>query len=301
MKSNNALIAVALIGGGLFLASRARAEEASQPVPPAAALPIIPGTGGATAPTPAAAPGGGMAPSKAAVDLIRKNIGFLPLPKKEPSGAVIIGYGHKVVAGDPELWTQVAQGTKTGMTPLTIEQGEALFLNDLLKHVEVINRLVTVPLNQNQYDALAMLVFNIGVDNFALSTLLKRLNEKDYAGAGEQFLVWNKSRDAAGNLVANPTLTLRRAGERELFLTPVVEVAGVVPTAVQQAQQANLPMLVLVKHGDEIGEGHFMPDTFNDPVTKGNVYGHAQDDGTILAFDPNTGAAIAGNVIGRWK
>lgn len=221
MKRNNALIAVAAVGGFLFLASKAKAsDEALKPM----VSPLIPGTGGATAATPAAAPGGGMAPSKAAVDLIKKNTGFLPLPKAEPSGAVIIGYGHKVVDGDPVDWKNLAL-----KTPLTPEQADALFLNDLLKHVEVINRLVSVPLNQNQYDALSSLVMNIGAENFAVSTLLKRLNEKDYAGAGEQFLVWNKSRGANNNLVVNDGLTARRAGERTLFLTPVVEVAGAVP------------------------------------------------------------------------
>jgi len=276
--NNKTLLALAIVGGGLFLASRARAEE-MKPLPNA---PIIPGTGGATAPTPAAAPGGGMAPSKAAVDLLKKNIGFLSLPRKEPSGAVIIGYGHKVVAGDPAGWADL-----TLKTPLTPEQGEALFLNDLIKHVEVINRLVTVPLNQNQYDALALLVFNIGAENFATSTLLKRLNEKDYAGAAEQFLVWNKSRDANNNLVVNEGLSGRRTGERALFLTPVVEVPGAVPPT--QAPTGDIPAsvkknLIVALPGQEIGEGQWNPTQFMD-VTGHALLGYALSSGVAVSAD----------------
>ena len=264
MKRNNALIAIAAVGGFLFLASKAKAsDEALKPM----VSPLIPGTGGATAPTPAAAPGGGMAPSKAAIDLLRSNVGFLSLPKKEPSGAVIIGYGHKVVSGDPAEW-----GNLSRATPLTRGQGEALFLNDLVKHVEVINRLVTVPLNQNQYDALAMLVFNIGVDNFAVSTLLKKLNAKDYAGAAEQFLVWNKSRDANNNLIVNPALTTRRQGEQALFLTPVVEVTGAVPPT--QAPGSATPPMTREQH---LAAGHKMAGTRDDPYwadAAGNFVGY---------------------------
>lgn len=240
MKSNNKMIlGLIALGGAVFYATRAKAEPydfvkneqlldtrtpeqkaAEQAKLAAMVTPVIPNTGGATAATPAAAPGGGMAPSMAAVELLKKYVGFSPMPKKEPSGAIIIGYGHKVVAGDPVEWSDTSRSTT--MTPLTAAQGEALFLNDLVNHVVEINTNVKVPLNQNQYDALAMLVYNIGIGAFKTSTLLKRLNEKDYAGAAEQFLVWNKSLDALNNLIVNPVLTERRVGERALFLKSVI-------------------------------------------------------------------------------
>ena len=47
-------------------------------------------------------------------------------------------------------------------------------------------------LNQNQFDALVDFVFNVGVRAFETSTLLRRLNEGNYQGAADQFLVWNK-------------------------------------------------------------------------------------------------------------
>lgn len=225
MKNTKLLVGLALIGGGLFLATRTSANAGALPSGPI--QPVIPGTGGATATSPDQASGGGMAPSKAAADLLMKRVGFLAMPRQEASGAIIIGYGHKVLPTDPEVWRDITKSAT--MTPLTVAQGEALFLKDIVDHAYIINTLVNVPLNQNQYDALTLLVFNIGVENFANSTLLRVLNEKDYTSAAEQFLVWNKRRDAAGNLVADPALTALRESERVLFMTPVVEVPGAVP------------------------------------------------------------------------
>lgn len=72
---------------------------------------------------------------------------------------------------------------------------------------------VRAPLNQNQFDALVSLVFNIGAGAFRGSTLLRLLNMGDYGGAADQFLRWNR----AGGRVMDG-LTNRRRDERALFL-----------------------------------------------------------------------------------
>lgn len=73
---------------------------------------------------------------------------------------------------------------------------------------------VTVDLTQSMVDALLSLMYNIGPNNFAKSTLVKKLNESDWCGAADQFLVWNR---AAG--IPQPALTTRRKLERTLFLS----------------------------------------------------------------------------------
>ncbi|EAA6844758.1 lysozyme, partial [Salmonella enterica subsp. enterica] len=80
---------------------------------------------------------------------------------------------------------------------------------------EIIHSVVTVGLNQNQFDALVALIFNIGSGNFRNSTLLKYLNQGDYSKAADQFLVWDK---AGGRKL--PGLTHRREVERNIFLSP---------------------------------------------------------------------------------
>lgn len=95
----------------------------------------------------------------------------------------------------------------------TEEQAEAYLKNDLVKFENAINRLVKVPLNRNQFDALASFTYNLGETNLSTSTLLKKLNAKDYKGAADQFERWNK---AGGKVMTG--LTRRRKAEKELFL-----------------------------------------------------------------------------------
>lgn len=116
-------------------------------------------------------------------------------------------------------WT-IGYGTTKGVTskhpPITKEQAEKLLIRDMQAAENLVDALVTVPLNINQTAALISLVYNIGGGHFKDSTLLKKLNAGDYAGAAERFLVWRK----AGVMVL-PGLVKRREAERELFLKPV--------------------------------------------------------------------------------
>ncbi|WP_198080339.1 lysozyme [Acinetobacter calcoaceticus] len=95
----------------------------------------------------------------------------------------------------------------------TEKQAEDYLRNDLAKFETAINKLVKVPLTQNQFDALASFTYNLGETNLANSTLLKKLNKGDYQGAADQFSLWNK---AKGKILDG--LTRRRATERALFL-----------------------------------------------------------------------------------
>lgn len=127
-------------------------------------------------------------------------------------GIWTIGVGHTSAAGPPAV-------TK-GMT-ITTSQSDEILTRDLAGVEADITRLVKAPLNQNQFDALVSLVFNIGAGAFGKSTLLKKLNAKDYAGAADQFLVWNKG-TINGQKIAITGLTNRRKAERAQFLSTVV-------------------------------------------------------------------------------
>jgi len=85
--------------------------------------------------------------------------------------------------------------------------------NDLKKFERTVNEAVTVPLNQNQFDALVSLTYNIGSGAFEKSTLVKKLNTGDYTGAANQYDVWV---NAGGKRLQG--LVNRRAKEKELFL-----------------------------------------------------------------------------------
>jgi len=75
-----------------------------------------------------------------------------------------------------------------------------------------IEALITVPVEQCQFDAIVSLAYNVGVENVRTSTLLRKLNAGDYDGAGAEFIRWNR---AAGKIMRG--LTRRRYAERALF------------------------------------------------------------------------------------
>lgn len=116
-----------------------------------------------------------------------------------------IGVGHTSRAGPPK----VTKGMK-----ITRAQADEILSRDLATFEAAVSKAVKVPLNQNEFDALVSLAFNIGAGAFAKSTLVKKLNAGDRAGAATAFLSWNK---AAGKVMKG--LTKRREDERRLFLS----------------------------------------------------------------------------------
>lgn len=101
-----------------------------------------------------------------------------------------------------------------GMT-ITQDTADRLLRDDLSWVEHCIAERVTVPLNQNQYDALCSLIFNIGANAFIGSTVRRQLNAGNYTAAADAFLKWSR----AGS---NPTiLAPRRGRERAMFLSQV--------------------------------------------------------------------------------
>ena len=116
-----------------------------------------------------------------------------------------------------------ATGGEVFIDGTKVKMGDQISKTDALKLLEVIaNRdfadkifpSIKVKVSQNQFDAMVSLAYNIGVGAFSKSTLLKKVNAGDLAGAGEEFLRWNK---ASGKEVSG--LTKRREREKQLFLS----------------------------------------------------------------------------------
>ena len=120
--------------------------------------------------------------------------------------------GHPAIGYGTDLLPEEEQKYKD--KTITEEEATQLLASRLSKFEERINQLVKVPLTQNQYDALCSFTYNVGAGGFANSTLLKKINNKDYAGAANEFSKWNKV-----NGKDHPGLTARRAKEKTLFLT----------------------------------------------------------------------------------
>ncbi|ECF7068455.1 lysozyme [Salmonella enterica subsp. enterica] len=117
-----------------------------------------------------------------------------------------------------DVWT-IGYGHTLGVRPgdeITANQAAALLRQDASQAACAVKELVTVPLNQHQFDALVSFVFNIGSGRFRSSTLLRKLNGGDFTGAADELLRWDH---AGGQRL--PGLERRRTAERALFLLPV--------------------------------------------------------------------------------
>lgn len=101
----------------------------------------------------------------------------------------------------------------------TITKADAIVaLNvGMQQRLDIVAKHINVSLNQNQVDAIADFVYNIGTTKFMASHFLIYLNQGNYQAAADQLLLW--VHDAAGHI--EPGLVTRRSYDRRLFMTPM--------------------------------------------------------------------------------
>lgn len=143
-----------------------------------------------------------MKTSQAGIDLIKLFEGLRFDAYYDAVGVLTIGYGH--TGPDVKVNSRVNE-----------QQAEILLRKDLSRFEEAVKNRVKITLNQFQFDALVSFCFNVGINAFAESTLLRRLNAKEVpcVVAKEELPRWNKGND--GKELAG--LTRRRSTEVELF------------------------------------------------------------------------------------
>jgi len=163
---------------------------------------------------------------KLGLALIREFESFRPSAYLDPVRIPTIGYGHT----GPEV--------RLLMPAITLAEAESLLAADVDFFAKIASTAVKVPLNQNQFDAMVSLLFNVGPGRIARagdpgrdgiitlangqpSTLLKLLNAGEYRSAAGQFGRWVHGTDAEGRLIKLQGLVRRREAEMNLFLTPV--------------------------------------------------------------------------------
>lgn len=140
-----------------------------------------------------------MTPSSDLFEFVKGREGSKLKSYPDSKGVWTIGIGHT----GPEVVEDLVWND---------EQVKSAFFTDISVATKGVNSCVQVPLTQHEFDALVDLAFNIGVGAFMRSTLVKLLNQKDYAGADAQFKVWDK---CGGRVLEG--LDVRRRMEAELF------------------------------------------------------------------------------------
>lgn len=134
------------------------------------------------------------------VALIKDYEGLHLKPYLCPARVWSIGYGH-------------TRSVYAGMI-VTPAEADLLLQQDLRLVEPAVQRLVRVPLNDNQFAALVSFAFNVGIGNLEQSTLLRLLNRGWYEQVPAQLMRWNRAR---GEVLGG--LSRRRAAEARLWNT----------------------------------------------------------------------------------
>ena len=121
---------------------------------------------------------------------------------RDQRGVLSIGTGH--------TGADVTEGLQWSQA-----DADAALMRDTSFAANAIIRLVDVALDQNEFDALVCLTYNIGVGAFRGSTLLRELNSANFSAASAEFPKWDRV-----NGEPNLGLARRRAAEQALFLSP---------------------------------------------------------------------------------
>jgi|TARA_B100000073_G_C23729639_1_gene570402 lysozyme len=132
------------------------------------------------------------------IGIIKQFEGCQLIAYQDAVGVWTIGYGHTKNVSEGDI--------------ISSAQAEALLLKELKEYEDYVNKLVTVPLHDYQFDALVSWTYNLGPTNLANSTMLKKLNEGKYNEVPDEMRRWNR---AGGKVLEG--LVIRRDYEAKLF------------------------------------------------------------------------------------
>lgn len=154
--------------------------------------------------------------SAAALSLLRSFEGARRKPYRDAVGKWTIGYGHLLSQSELRLQAvRIGEVAVPFATGLTGAQAEALLAQDVRWAEGVVNEAVSVPLSQNQFDALVSFTFNVGAGRLRRSALLRALNKGRYGDVPGQLQRYVR---AGGRRLRG--LVIRRAREAELWFCP---------------------------------------------------------------------------------
>lgn len=146
-----------------------------------------------------------MKTSAKGLDFIIKEEGLVLKPYLDSVKKPTIGIGST-------FWED---GTPVKMTdkPITRERAIDLFKNTMKRYEAQVNKSITRPINQNQFDALVSLCYNIGTSGFASSTVAKLVQANP---CDPNIRHWFEAWKNAGG---KPILLQRRIREHKLYFS----------------------------------------------------------------------------------
>lgn len=140
------------------------------------------------------------------IQMIQEFEGFKTNAYKDVVGVWTIGYGNTYYQDG----TKVKRGDK-----ITKEEAEELLTHVVQKFADEVSEVVTAKLNDCQFGAVVSLVYNIGVNAFKRSTILKKINaDPNDSSIHKEFKRWVK----AGGMTVNG-LAIRRQKESAYYFS----------------------------------------------------------------------------------
>jgi lysozyme len=150
-------------------------------------------------------------------DLLIQWEGFVPHVYDDGVGVATIGVGHALTSSEKQSGTLNIDGVAVPYANgVTRDQVGALLATDLHHFEAALNDAIAIDLQQNQFDALVSFCFNIGIDGFHGSSVLKDLNNSTLDSVPDDLRKWNKT----GGVV-NQGLVNRRENEVKLWFGQV--------------------------------------------------------------------------------
>lgn len=149
---------------------------------------------------------------------------------KVRAGSPNVAHAYPDPATGAGPWT-IGYGFTAGVKPgdtMTRSDADHRLIEEAERYERKVRAACTRQPTENESAAMTCLAFNIGLEGFKRSTVLKAHNRGDSQAAARAFGLWNK---AAGKEMKG--LTRRRAAESALYLKPVAgEAPGTMPQAV---------------------------------------------------------------------
>lgn len=139
--------------------------------------------------------------SNKGIDLIKHFEGFKPEPYVCAGGYLTIGYGHKLLPSDR-------------FQTITEERAEILLRKDLSRFERAVIKYITIPLSNDQFDALISFTYNLGAAALQRSSLRQKVNYEEFEEASKEFNKWVY---AGGKRLSG--LVRRRKIESQLFMS----------------------------------------------------------------------------------
>lgn len=146
------------------------------------------------------------------IDLLKQFEGCKLSPYMDSGGKVTIGYGHLVTEREKATGKIAIVGDQVNYKfGINDDQAKALLRQDMKPAMDAVNKIIE-PLNQNQYDALVIFTFNIGVGAFVGSHVFSEADEGNFQLVPKFMAMWTHVKG-----VTNKGLVNRRQAEIDLW------------------------------------------------------------------------------------